>query len=171
MMVANVTTARISSMNSKWVFLSLIILSVCVLSFVVMLNILVDKTLNAYSADEEFSLSEVEAFIGIELPSDASDIHNITHAGIDRILWLKFKTSEGNALQFVRQTVLSGIPQVEANKPILFNSINVDWWDFTPESPYLRIEESNWERNRYYKIALVETENNHVIVYLQVHNN
>ena len=115
-----------------------------------------------------FELSDVEEFIEARLPADATHVQFSTRAGIDRTVWLCFQTSEVNARQFINQIAPDTPLEVEGY--IYFNSPDIEWWQSTQGEPYRSVSITKWERNRFYRLVVVDLSSGNVTVYVEVND-
>lgn len=123
---------------------------------------------------EAQSLEQVEAFIGAQLPADASDVYHETGGFQDTIIWLRFDAApdavEGylTELGFEEALTSGGAGLFSPSAPK-----TVNWWvaeDAADQPEFIGAAYANYPVNRHYQVLVDRSDAERWRVYLIVFN-
>ena len=110
------------------------------------------------------TLEDAQAFIGVPLPTDATDIHYEVGGFTDIFVRLRFTAPADAAIAYLMQIGIALTPALETNATSAGSG--PDWWQ--PERSEARAvgKLDNFEHNRFYNVTVDQTNPTEWIVYL-----
>ncbi|HEX2623182.1 MAG TPA: hypothetical protein VHL11_23640 [Phototrophicaceae bacterium] len=117
------------------------------------------------------TVSDVETFIGVDFPADATDLHFEVGGFQDAIVWLRFDTTPESRSAYVAALGFDE-PLTEVNRPSMdsASSETLPWWNVEEVEPGMGGSYDNFNANLHFQILVDPIDSTHERVYLIVFN-
>jgi hypothetical protein len=116
------------------------------------------------------TVADIEAFIGVDLPADATNLYYEVGGFQDTIIWLRFDTSPESRAAYLDALGFDE-PLTEANRPLMSPAgDDLPWWDVETVVGGVGGSYDNFDANLHFQILVSPIDTTHERVYLIVFN-